>query len=404
MRFLLVTNLYPPQELGGYGRSMADFAWALMQHGHQVSVLTSNASYLCSEADVKLTVGPSGEPVDRRLQLKGSYKGGVKILIDQAKCIAIDNSNWLVISEALCRNWDGVLVGNVDLLGPEVLEMLLRQSKPVLHHIGFMNPPFPPQYMPKNSRYVVVASSYAVRDSLVASGFPVAEAPVVYPGARTHLFGDLVRPMSTSLRLAKSLQERGYKVGSKSNPLKIGFAGLLMATKGAHTLVEAIPFLCRDCIYVQLSFAGSEFQPGYQSLLEKSLDSNATNSFVQFVGPLGRKALSRFWDLQHVAVFSSIHPEAFGIVAAEAMAAGVTLVSTGVGGAAELVPSARSGSLYNPGEPISLSSVIQSYVEFPDKLFSSAVEGQKLVRSQFDVIISARRLERIFLKCIDLFC
>ena len=24
MRLLIVTNLYPPQELGGYGRSMAD--------------------------------------------------------------------------------------------------------------------------------------------------------------------------------------------------------------------------------------------------------------------------------------------------------------------------------------------------------------------------------------------
>ena len=27
MQLLLITNLYPPQELGGYGRSMADFAW-----------------------------------------------------------------------------------------------------------------------------------------------------------------------------------------------------------------------------------------------------------------------------------------------------------------------------------------------------------------------------------------
>ena len=29
MNLLVVTNLYPPQELGGYGRSIADFVWGL---------------------------------------------------------------------------------------------------------------------------------------------------------------------------------------------------------------------------------------------------------------------------------------------------------------------------------------------------------------------------------------
>ena len=42
MQLLLITNLYPPQELGGYGRSMADFAWGLMQRGHNVQVLCAD--------------------------------------------------------------------------------------------------------------------------------------------------------------------------------------------------------------------------------------------------------------------------------------------------------------------------------------------------------------------------
>ena len=46
MRLLLITNLYPPQELGGYGRCMADFAWGLQQRGHTIQVLSSHAPYL----------------------------------------------------------------------------------------------------------------------------------------------------------------------------------------------------------------------------------------------------------------------------------------------------------------------------------------------------------------------
>ena len=61
MRFLLITNLYPPQELGGYGRCMADFAWGLQQRGHSIQVLSSDAPYLGPDCS-----GPSGEPVDRR--------------------------------------------------------------------------------------------------------------------------------------------------------------------------------------------------------------------------------------------------------------------------------------------------------------------------------------------------
>ena len=66
MRILVITNLYPPQELGGYGRSISDFVWALSRKGHSISVLTSEASYL----------GPSMvyEFVDRSLILKGSFE------------------------------------------------------------------------------------------------------------------------------------------------------------------------------------------------------------------------------------------------------------------------------------------------------------------------------------------
>ena len=69
MRLLLITNLYPPQELGGYGRCMADFAWGLQERGHSLQVISSDAPYLGPSSS-----GPSAEPVDRRLRLKAVFK------------------------------------------------------------------------------------------------------------------------------------------------------------------------------------------------------------------------------------------------------------------------------------------------------------------------------------------
>ena len=46
--------------------------------------------------------------------------------------------------------------------------------------------------------------------------------------------------MSSSLRFAYRLCSKGINLASHSNPLKIGFAGLLMGSKGLHTLIEAL--------------------------------------------------------------------------------------------------------------------------------------------------------------------
>ena len=96
MNLLVVTNLYPPQELGGYGRSMADFVWGLRERGHNIQVLSSDAPYLGASSGL----GPSGEAVDRRLKLKGSYQGGVRPLQDPQQRRAVDEAN-----TALVRSW-----------------------------------------------------------------------------------------------------------------------------------------------------------------------------------------------------------------------------------------------------------------------------------------------------------
>ena len=105
--------------------------------------------------------------------------------------------------------------------------------------------------------------------------------------------------------------------------------------------------------------------------------------------------LSQFWNLQHVGVFSSIYPEAFGIVAAEVMASGAALVTSAAGGAAELVPSDRYGMRFLPGQTGSLATVLHRLVKILS-LVRCAREGQMLLRSKFYVLESVRQLENLF--------
>ena len=118
---------------------------------------------------------------------------------------------------------------------------------------------------------------------------------------------------------------------------------------------------------------------------------------VHFVGQLGRRSLARFYALHHVGVFPSIHPEAFGIVAAEMMASGLAVVSSGVGGAGELIEDGRTGLLFKAGDSEHLARCLMRLVNrclyCSNKLSRM---GQKDARQRFSVMASAEALEAGF--------
>lgn len=382
MKLLVVTNLYPPQELGGYGRSIADFVWGLQERGHQVQVLCSDAGYLGPGGD-----GPSGEPVDRGLMLKGDYQQGVRILGDAIAIAEIDRVNAQLLNGWLEQGgWDGILVGNLDLLGFELLNHLLGPGIPVLQHLGFVIPPFAPEQWPQQSHYRLVSASRAVRSNLVAAGLPVSTAPVVYPGARVELLG--LEATGRALPPAPGRQGPGA--------LRVCFAGLLMESKGAHTLLEAIAILGQGGVAIEAMLAGGRFNPAYAIQLEQYAAEQGLAGQVQFVKQLSRDQLARFFRLNHVAVFPSISPEAFGIVAAEAMASGLALVSSGVGGAAELFEPEVSGLAFQPGDASDLARQLHRLATEPGLLARLQAAGEARVRQQFSVGQSALELEKLF--------
>ena len=399
MRLLVVTNLYPPQELGGYGRSIADFVWGLGQRRHQLQVISSDAPYLQTPDTPDASTGPSGEPVLRQLRLKGSYQGSLQLMRDPAACAAVDQANVTLLRRWLQQGWDAVLVGNLDLIGPEVLPVLLKPGIPVLHHVGFVAPPFAPRQMPTAPNYRLVAASVAVRVSLVAAGLPVAQAPVVYPGARTELFGPAATGKPSALAAALAQIAAGQPLGSPANPLKLGFAGLLMGSKGAHTLVQAVIALHRQGVAVQANLAGGGFQAGYREQLEAMLAAAGLSDLVRFVGQLDRPRLARFWGLHHVGVFASTYPEAFGIVGAEVMASGLALLTTGVGGAVELIEPGISGLLFEANNPASLVAALEQLLANPGLLARLAAAGQQRARALFSVTTAAEQLEQLILPC-----
>ena len=381
MRLLLITNLYPPQELGGYGRCMADFCWGLRQRGHEVQVICNDAVYL----GIASKKGPSGEPVARELLLKGDFCNGVHLIQSRSQQQRIENHNRDIVNKWLKKGkWDGILLGNIDLLGAELLHWLLTHKLQILHHIGFVNSPYAIEQQPNAENYQLLAASRTVMEMLGEEGIHTANASIVYPGARTDLFGPEV--------VGRIPPEPPCKKTGK--PLHLCFAGLLMESKAPHTLLEAIAILNQQGYPIRASLAGKPFQKSYVEAMNSFCLSNNIDNIVTFYKQLTRDQLARFFCLHHAAVFPSIHPEAFGIVAVEAMASGLALLSSGVGGASEVFEDNQSGLQFKAGNAESLAQAIKRLYDEPGLLRALQENGLERARNKLDVKYSAQKIEK----------
>jgi len=372
LRILILTNLYPPQELGGYGRSIYDFAQNLSLLGHSIYVLTSDAPYLGGDLRQE-------QNVDRGLQLLGTYKDGVHFLSPGADFSRRCTHN-LTLLESLLSSFrpQSVFVGNIDLLDPKLLNCILRRNIHCWHHQGFATSANPIHQLPIHSSfYHLLGGSHATSRSIAGELQISNSVPVIYTGACTQYFSDLpLIPMNAS-------------------PLRIAYAGLMMASKGTQILIQALAQLRSMGIAFECNFAGGTLQDGGLQPFIKLVEHYHLQDSIKFLGFLERDKLREFYSKHQVFVFPSIHPEGFGIVQVEAMSAGLLVISSGEGGARETVHDDVSGRRFPAGDHLALAQVLYDVHQNTSYHEQLRRRGRQLASTHFDTASSSRKLSRL---------
>jgi glycosyltransferase involved in cell wall biosynthesis len=111
---------------------------------------------------------------------------------------------------------------------------------------------------------------------------------------------------------------------------------------------------------------------------------------VRRAGADGRVGLTGYVPASHamraldIVVHASTQPEPFGLVIAEAMASGRALVTSALGGAAELVEPGVDAETHAAGDPASLARVLAKLVTDPTHRAALAARAQAAARTRFD--------------------
>jgi glycosyltransferase involved in cell wall biosynthesis len=159
----------------------------------------------------------------------------------------------------------------------------------------------------------------------------------------------------------------------------IFFVGRMVREKGAHILVEALPRVREQYWDAKLVIVGG----GYRDHLVSLAKQLGISQQVFFTGFISDDVLLRLYKVIDVACYPSLY-EPFGIVALEAMAAGVPVVVSDAGGLQDVVEPEFTGTMTWANNPDSLAWGITRALKDPEHAKWMAQNASKHVREYFN--------------------
>jgi glycosyltransferase involved in cell wall biosynthesis len=163
--------------------------------------------------------------------------------------------------------------------------------------------------------------------------------------------------------------------------------GRLQRGKGHGTFIEAAERLRGRAHFVIVG----DSQFGREMAYRETLTHAAAAAGVAMLGHIDD--LSAFYKACDVVVLASETPEAFGLVLAEAMAAGVSVIGTRSGGPEEVI--GDSGLLVAPGNVSQLSEAIGQLLEAPQRRRELGARGAARAMLLYSAESMARSWEEV---------
>jgi L-malate glycosyltransferase len=180
-------------------------------------------------------------------------------------------------------------------------------------------------------------------------------------------------------------------VGLKPEHFVIGTVGRLFDShKRVSDLIRAVSQIQQLFPAVRLLIVGSGPD---EEMLRRFADERGVSSKVCFVGYQGNPR--PFYQLMNVFALASAY-EAFGLVLAEAMFAGLPVVATRVGGVPSVVEDGLTGVLVPPYTPVRLAEEFMRLATDEKARQAMGARGQKRARQEYSSARYVAEVDRLY--------
>ena len=183
------------------------------------------------------------------------------------------------------------------------------------------------------------------------------------------------------------LQEALEKPASEVSKPVVLYTGRIELNKGSLDLLRSVKRVAESFSEVEYVIAGGRHNSINDETLERALAAGDTREHVRVLGHVPWQQLAEWYRRATVFVMPS-HYETFGISVIEAMAFGLPVVATNVGGLPEIVEDGVTGILVPPKDPDALAEAVIQLLRDPQL-------RRRLGQAARDRVVSEFRIERV---------
>lgn len=345
MKILMLTWEYPPRIVGGIARVVHDLSKRLIKDGHDVTVVTyrdGDTPYYEDDKGVKVyrvdnyMIRPNNF-IDWILQLNFNMVAKAsEIIAKEGNFDVIHAHDWLVANSAktLKHAYGIPVVSTIHATESGRNSGVHDETQRYINDTEWM--------LTYESTEVIVNSNYMKGHIQGLFGLPFDKINVIPNGINLNNFTGVERDYEFRRQYAAD------------NEKIILYMGRLVYEKGIQHLISAMPKILNGYHDAKLLIAG---KGGMIDDLRAQVEHMGIGNKVYFTGYLNAKQVQKMYKCADVAVFPSTY-EPFGIVALEAMLAGVPTVVSDTGGLNEIIEHGVTGMKSYTGNANSIADSI----------------------------------------------
>ena len=233
---------------------------------------------------------------------------------------------------------------------------------------------------------------FAAHKVLFCSRFEMGNCGHLYRVAgKAEVFHNVI-----DLKLFSSGHSIRDTLGVREDEVAIGTVAQIAYRKGIDILLEAARILLRergDLVFLVAGpVAANENEFGCQ--IKAAAQEPPLNGRFRFLG--SRTDVADFLASLDLFILPS-RMEPMGIVVLEAMAVGLPVIASKVGGIPEILTSPEIGTLVDPVTPDAFAAAIRGVLALPDRGRSMGKKGKLTLSGQFDLAAGGARLKKLYL-------
>ncbi len=240
---------------------------------------------------------------------------------------------------------------------------------------------------------VIICNSNATKKAFIECGGRSKKAIKIHNGIDMSKFNPHNHP---GISFRKEL-------GLGENIPLVGHIGRLAPWKGQHILIEAAARILVDLPKTNFVLVGEalfgDIDLNYRKSLQTLIAKLGLENKVRLVG--FRDDIPDVIAALNIVVHSSVAPEPFGFVVAEAMAMGKPIVAARAGGISEIVQDGVMGLLFEPGNSSALAEAILTILKDREKAIIMGQAGRKRIERFFTAERNVRQVENTYSKLLD---